>query len=613
MAYYGLDAEEYDRIYSDRQLLSRIIKVFKPYHKSMLIILIFMLLNSFSFGVLPLLTRGIIEQLDQSNYSIPFISLIILVTLGLNLLYFIFNLVTQTILFKIVSQVSFDLRFKLNYAVLLQDLSFFDKYPTGKIVSRINNDGTRFGEMIHQTVSGLASLLILIVVIIPMLLINSVISSIVFIIVPFLFVLTFSFRKIVRKKTLLGQRSLALVNAFVQETMSGIQIAKTFRQEKKLFKEFNTINKQNNKVNIGKEFAMNMLWPLINTIIYILYGIFLYIGGNLIYQEIISIGDWYLIFQSFGLLFNPLLQLVNFWPQFQQGMSAAERIFSLEDAEADIEEGDYVFPKINGKLEFNHLNFSYVPENPILENFNLKIEPGESIAIVGHTGAGKTTLARILLRLYEFQSGDDSVRIDGKSIRDLKLNEYRRQVGYIGQVPFLWNDTIENNIKYGLPNASLEEVLTVLKQSGGVEWVEDLDNGLNTQIMERGKVLSMGQKQLLIFARVLLQNPSILILDEATASVDPFTETKIQEAMEKAMEGRTTIVIAHRLVTVRHVDRIIVLDNGRIMEEGSHVQLMKKGGYYAKLYDMYFKHQSYEFLEEHRPKRIKDFGVEGGK
>ncbi|MHA2121156.1 MAG: ABC transporter ATP-binding protein, partial [Promethearchaeota archaeon] len=517
MAYYGLDAEEYDRIYSDRQLLSRIIKVFKPYHKSMLIILIFMLLNSFSFGVLPLLTRGIIEQLDQSNYSIPFISLIILVTLGLNLLYFIFNLVTQTILFKIVSQVSFDLRFKLNYAVLLQDLSFFDKYPTGKIVSRINNDGTRFGEMIHQTVSGLASLLILIVVIIPMLLINSVISSIVFIIVPFLFVLTFSFRKIVRKKTLLGQRSLALVNAFVQETMSGIQIAKTFRQEKKLFKEFNTINKQNNKVNIGKEFAMNMLWPLINTIIYILYGIFLYIGGNLIYQEIISIGDWYLIFQSFGLLFNPLLQLVNFWPQFQQGMSAAERIFSLEDAEADIEEGDYVFPKINGKLEFNHLNFSYVPENPILENFNLKIEPGESIAIVGHTGAGKTTLARILLRLYEFQSGDDSVRIDGKSIRDLKLNEYRRQVGYIGQVPFLWNDTIENNIKYGLPNASLEEVLTVLKQSGGVEWVEDLDNGLNTQIMERGKVLSMGQKQLLIFARVLLQNPSILILDEATA------------------------------------------------------------------------------------------------
>jgi ABC-type multidrug transport system fused ATPase/permease subunit len=435
-----------------------------------------------------------------------------------------------------------------------------------------------------------------------MLMINVLISCIVFIVVPFLFILTFSFRKIVRKKTLLGQRSLALVNAFVQETMSGIQITKTFRQEEKLFKEFEVINKQNNKVNRGKELTMNMLWPLINVVIYILYGILLYFGGNAIYLEIISLGDWYLIFQSFGLLFNPLIQLVNLWPQFQQGMSAAERIFSLQDSEANIEEGDYIFPDIKGKLEFNNLNFSYVPENPIFENFNLNIEPGESVAIVGHTGAGKTTLARILLRLYEFQSEDDSVRIDGKSIRDLKLNEYRRQVGYIGQVPFLWNDTIENNIKYGLPNASIEEVLSALKQSGGVEWIEDLDNGLNTQIMERGKLLSMGQKQLLIFARVLLQNPSILILDEATASVDPFTETKIQEAMEKVMEGRTTIVIAHRLVTVRHVDRIIVLDGGKIMEEGNHEQLMRKNGYYAKLYDTYFKHQSYEFLEEHKLK-----------
>jgi ABC-type multidrug transport system fused ATPase/permease subunit len=190
MTYYGLDAEEYDRIYSDKELLSRIIKLFKPYRKSMVIVIVFMIINSFSFGILPLLTREIIEKLEQSNYVIPFIVLIILVSLGLNILYFIFNVVVQTILFRIVSELSFQLRFKLNYAVLLQDLSFFDKYPTGKIVSRINNDGTRFGEMINITIRGLASLLILIVVIIPILMINLLISCIIFIVVPFLFLLT---------------------------------------------------------------------------------------------------------------------------------------------------------------------------------------------------------------------------------------------------------------------------------------------------------------------------------------------------------------------------------------------------------------------------------------
>jgi ABC-type multidrug transport system fused ATPase/permease subunit len=428
--------------------------------------------------------------------------------------------------------------------------------------------------------------------------ISTAFSGFVFILVPILFVITYSFRKVVRKKTLLGQRSLAVVNAFVQETLSGIQIAKTFRQEDKLLREFQNVNTQNYKVSVKRDFSMEIIWPLMNLIIGILYTILLYFGGNAIITETFSVGDFYLIFQSFGLLFNPILQLVGFWPQFQQGMSGAERIFSLLDSEKEIKDGDHVFSNIEGKIEFKNFNFNYVPEKIVFENFNLTIQPGESVAIVGHTGAGKTTLARLLLRLYDFQSEDGTILIDGKNIKDLKLSEYRRKVGYIGQVPFLWNDTIENNIKFGLPNASRAEVTRVLEQSGGIEWIEDLDNGLGTQIMERGKLLSMGQKQLLIFARVLLQNPSILILDEATASIDPFTETKILETMEKAIKGRTTIIIAHRLVTVRHVDRIIVLDHGKIIEEGNHDALMAKKGYYAELYDTYFRHQSYEFLEE---------------
>ena len=610
MAYAGLDAEDYDRVYSDKDLLLRILKIFKPYRRSMLYIAVFLVFTSITYGILPILTYILINQVENKTSSFFIVVIVtILAILMLRSLSFVFNFINRSRLTKVIAKLTFDLRFQSNYAVLIQDLSFFDKFPTGKIASRISNDGQKFGEMVNLSINSISSVLILIVTFIPMFNIGGNISFIVLMLLPFFLLLTMVFRKLVRKQSLLGQRSLALVNAFVQETMSGIQIAKTFSQEEKLFSEFQTINKQNYKVSTKKEFSMNMLWPSLNIVIYILFSILVYIGGQAITDGFIEIDGWYLIFQSFGLLVDPLLQLVTFWPQFQDGLSAAERIFSLQDAELDIIDGDYVFDNLKGKIEFKNLNFNYIPDAPVLENFNLTIEPGESIAIVGHTGAGKTTVARLLLRLYEFQSDNDTLLIDGKSIRDLKLAEFRRKVGYIGQEPFLWNDTIENNIKYGLVDATREEVLSVLEQSGGVDWIQSLDNGLDTQIMERGKLLSMGQKQLLIFARVLMQNPSILILDEATASIDPFTETKILETMEKAMEGRTSIIIAHRLVTVRHVDRIIVLDHGKIIEEGNHEALMAKKGYYSELYDTYFRHQSYEFLEDMSRKKA-EFKVE---
>lgn len=419
-------------------------------------------------------------------------------------------------------------------------------------------------------------------------------------IVPIVFAFTLSFRKVARRKSVYGQRSLAQVNAFVQESMAGIQIIKSFRQEESQFEKFQAINDQSFRVNMSRALYLSILFPSLDILIAVLYALLIFFGGNFITQGVLSGSDIYLFLQSSLILFAPLLQIAGFWPQFQEGLSAAERIFALQDSQSYIKQGNYVLDSIKGKIAFENLGFEYVPEKPVFKDFNLEIQPGETVAIVGHTGAGKSSLTKILLRLYEFQSGD--VRIDGHSIRDISLTKFRRSIGFIPQVPFLWADTIENNVTYGAPDAKREEVMWALEQAGGTEWVESLDNGLDTFILERGKVLSMGQRQLIVFARVLLRNPSILILDEATASVDPFTELQIQEAMEKVMQGRTTIVIAHRLTTVRNVDRIIVLDHGKIVEEGNHETLLQKNGYYARLYNTYFRHQSYEFISSIRSK-----------
>jgi ABC-type multidrug transport system fused ATPase/permease subunit len=600
MGYFGLGEEGYDRIYSDRELFSRVIKLFKPYRRSMAIVITFICLQSVAYGITPYLMSLIIKQLElQSNPGILII--FIINTLILNSLGYIFNYVNRRTSNRMVYGVCYTLRRQTNLRVLEQDLSFFDKYPTGRIVSRINSDGQKFGGSVTMFTQLIASFLMLIIVIIPMIFISPLLTGVFLLIIPVVFAFTLSFRKISRRKSVLGQRSLAQVNAFVQESMAGIQIIKSFRQEESQFNNFENINKQSFRVNMSRALYLSILFPSLDLLVAVLYALLIFFGGNFIIGGGLSGADIYLFLQSSLILFEPLLQIASFWPQFQEGLAAAERIFALQDSQSYIKQGDHVLDSIKGKLEFENLGFEYVEGQPVFKDFNLEIQPGETVAIVGHTGAGKSSLTKVLLRLYEFQSGD--VRIDGHSIRDISLTEFRRSLGFIPQVPFLWADTIENNVKYGSPDASSEDVIWALEQSGGMEWIKNLDKGLDTFILERGKVLSMGQRQLIVFARVLLQNPSVLILDEATASVDPFTELQIQEAMERIMQGRTTIIIAHRLTTVRHVDRIIVLDHGKIVEEGNHEILIQRNGYYARLYNTYFRHQSYEFMEEIKSKQ----------
>jgi ATP-binding cassette subfamily B protein len=280
-------------------------------------------------------------------------------------------------------------------------------------------------------------------------------------------------------------------------------------------------------------------------------------------------------------------------------LSATERIFALIDAEPVVIQTDKrAAPALTGDIRFEHVDFRYGKKEQVLQDFSLHIRPGESVALVGHTGAGKSSIIKLVTRFYEFQSGQ--ILVDGIDIRTFDLRDYRRQLGIVSQTPFLFSGTVADNIRYATPHLTDEAVERIARQIGNGEWMDTLPDGLQTDVGERGARLSLGQRQLVVLARMLAQNPAIFILDEATASVDPFTESQIQAALQFILKNRTSIVIAHRLSTVRAADRILVLRKGRIIEAGDHDTLMATSGHYADLYETYFRHQSLEYLEGRR-------------
>jgi len=594
----GLNEEKYDRQYSDRQLVGRITEYFKPQTKRLTIVSLLVVIIAFIGAGLPIAVSRMVDLL-KTQPTLQAIAIIGLVLLAIGFGIWGLNWARRALVIRSVGDVVLTLRSNAFHAAAEHDLSFYDQFSSGRIVSRITSDTNDFGQLVVIVTDVGAQLIQAIVLGVVLYRTEWKMALLMTAFLPVIFGISMGFRAMARRVTKRGMQAMADVNATIKETVSGISIAKNFRQEESIFGTFDDANQQSYHVNVRRGFVLSLVFPTLNALGGVFTAILVYAGGLSITQGIVTAGAWYLFIMSLDQFFFPVLNLSAFWAQIQAGLSAAERVFALIDADPNVLQTDKTdVPRFKGKIHFKDMDFRYTDKEPILTHFNLLIRPGENLALVGHTGAGKSSIAKLIARFYEFQSG--SLTIDELDIRSFDLQQYRRQLGIVSQVPFLFSGTVAQNIRYAAPQVTDDEMIDMAHKIGDGEWLETLPDGLETEVGERGARLSMGQRQLVALMRVLVQRPSIFILDEATASIDPFTEWQIQQALNLILTNSTSILIAHRLSTVKAADRIVVMDNGAIIEEGDHDRLLSQGGHYATLYNTYFRHQSLAYVEQAR-------------
>ncbi len=598
----GLAAEGYDREYSDLQLLRRIVRYFAPFIPIMLVVALAVFLVAALDALLPLLIATGIDRVGdappgelwaRTSWLLVAVAVAGAGSWGLNFL-------RQWLTAKAVGSVVLQLRVDAFDAVMARDMSFYDEFSTGRIVSRVTADTQDFSTVVTLTLNLMSQLLQVVIIAGILFWIDARLALIALSIAPFIVAAALAFRRIARHTTRQARRVLAEVNANVQESVTGIGVAKAFRQEQAVYDVFTRVNAQSYALNLRQGLVFSAIFPILGTIAGVGTALVVYFGGSSVLSGTLTPGQWFFFVEAIAFFWFPLTSIASFWSQFQLGLSASERVFALIDAEPRVSQaGNATPPRLRGRLAFAGVDFGYTPHERVLSGFDLTIEAGETVALVGHTGAGKSSIGKLVARFYEFQGG--RILVDDLDLRTLDLAAYRRQLGIVQQTPFLFSGTVRDNVRYARPDASDEAVVAAAASIGAGDWLQALPNGLDSEVSEGGRGVSMGQRQLIAMARVLLQDPAILILDEATASVDPLTEAQIQEGLETVLRGRTAIVIAHRLSTIREADRILVLRQGEVIESGSHATLIAAGGHYAQLYDTFFRHQSPDYVPEGVP------------
>jgi len=534
---------------------------------------------------------GALRAIRETNgqYDFHYIGNIALILLGMYLISFVFSLIMGWVMSGVAQKTVRDLRREVDHKLNKLPLKYFDAHSYGDILSRVTNDVDTIAATLQQSLTQIITSVVSIIgYIIMMLTISPILTLIVLTTLP-LYILTTRFiAKKSQKYFAAQQRELGELSGHVEEMYTGHNIVKAFGHEKNAIEKFEAINNRLNEAGWKAQFVSGILFPLMRFISNLGYVIISIVGGIWITKDILGLGDIIAFIQYSRSFDMPIVQTANIANIIQSTIACAERVFEILDEEEEIPDRPdaKIIKSPKGEVRFEHVDFRYKEDVPLIEDMNLEIKPGETIAIVGPTGAGKTTLVNLLMRFYEINGG--KISIDGIDIRDLKRSELRKMFGMVLQDTWLFKGTIKDNIAYGKEGATMEEIIRAAKAAHADHFIRTLADGYDTIINEEGSNISQGQKQLLTIARAILADPKILILDEATSSVDTRTELLIQRAMANLMKGRTSFVIAHRLSTIRDAEVILVINKGRIIEKGNHKELLAKGGFYADLYNSQF-------------------------
>ncbi len=575
----------------DARLMKRLLQYVKPYRKYVLFAILLNIIAAALGPLRPYLTKiAVDDYIFNSNYNgLLVISLLLFASLILQaIIQYLLTYYTQLLGQKTI----FDLRMQIFTHIENLSLKFFDKTPIGRLVTRTTNDVESLNELFSSgIVMVFSDVFIIIWILAFMFFMDMPLTLVTLSVLPILFYGTFLFRRKVRDSYRDVRLHLARLNSYMQEHITGMTVVQIFNKQKDELKRFSQINSDYREANIRSIFYYAIFYPSVEFLSSIAIGLIIWYGGGEVIQNTLTLGVLFAFIQYTEMFFRPIRDLSEKYNIMQTAMASSERIFKLLDNKTFVKNPDNPkkLEKVKGEIEFKNVWFAYNDEDYVLKNISFKINPGETVAIVGATGAGKTSIINILSRFYDINKG--SILIDGIDIRELDKRQLRKNIAMVLQDVFLFSGTVESNISMWNDEIDKNRIIEAAKTVGADEFINKLPQKYNEAVKERGATLSVGQKQLISFARALAYNPQILILDEATSSVDTETEILIQQAIQKLLVGRTAIVIAHRLSTIQNADNIIVLHKGEIRETGTHQELLAKRGIYFKLYQLQFKDQ----------------------